>query len=94
MLDNIVSIVEGYQGLFLNTWELPHRWANKARESRVGVTPACGGVAVLPAPHSLEVGRVSSEMAEVSDSRCVVWRQYPRPNATASTSRGKPSITL
>jgi len=29
-----------------------------------------------------KVGRISSETAEAPDSRCAVWRQYPRPEAT------------
>jgi len=56
-------------------------------ESSIEATPACGRVEadkvpVLPAPHGLEVGRVSSETSEAPDSRCVVWRQYPCSNAT------------
>ena len=53
-------------------------WTNGTRELGIEVTPACGGVevyvaAVLPAPHSL---------GGWPDSRCAVWTQYPRPDAT------------
>ena len=40
------------------------------------------GLPSFPHPIVWRVGRVSSEMAEVPDSRCAVWRQYPCPDTT------------
>lgn len=57
-------------------------WVNETRGSSVEVMPVCGGVeaggvAVLPAPHSLEVGRVSSKIAGV-----ILWTAtHPRDQA-------------
>jgi len=57
-------------------------YTNETRDLGIEVTPACGGVAIFPAPIVRGVGWVSNETAEAPDSRCVVWRQYPCPDAT------------
>ena len=39
------------------------------------------GLPSFPHPVAWKVGRVLSEMAEVPDSKCVVWGQHSRPDA-------------
>ena len=60
-------------------------WTNEHEESDVGVTPACGGVGVFPAPRSFEVSRISRKRprrripgARFGNNTHAPTQQFPR----------------